>query len=158
MIKITYNQAIKQLAAYCSRAERCVQDVKTKMSRWELVPEEQEKLLQYLQKENFLDEARYCRAFVHDKSRYNAWGVYKITYKLKKKRISEALIREALQGLDTEANREQLQRILQQKSQAIKGKDAWEVRQKLIRFATGRGFALEEIDEAFIRLGCSNLP
>ncbi|MDR2683654.1 MAG: RecX family transcriptional regulator, partial [Dysgonamonadaceae bacterium] len=48
----------------------------------------------------------------------------------------------------TETNRQQLQQLLAAKRPTIKGKNAYEIRQKLMRFAAGKGFSLEEIEAA----------
>jgi regulatory protein len=148
MKPITYERALYQLAAYCSRAERCIHDLRLKMARWELSPVDQGKIIQALQKEKFLDESRYCRAFVNDKLKYNQWGIHKINYELKKKHIPDAIIKETLQDIDPQASREQLRQLLANKRKTVKGKNDFEIRQKLIRFAAGRGFSLEDIEAA----------
>ncbi|MDR1527214.1 MAG: RecX family transcriptional regulator [Dysgonamonadaceae bacterium] len=148
MNAVKYEQALQRLAAYCSRGERCVQDILRKMIRWELPEQEQKRVILYLQKENFLNEQRFCRAFVHDKSKYNHWGAYKIRYELQKKQIPEACIREALSGIDKETNQQQLQQLLTAKRKTVTGKNEYEINQKLMRFAVGKGFLLEEIQTA----------
>jgi regulatory protein len=146
MKKLNFEQALNRLANYCSQAERCSYDVRRKLDAWEIAKDEQDKIIRQLQQERFLDERRYCRAFVNDKSKYAHWGVYKIKYALKKKQIPDDLIREALQNLDPEENRERLRQLIEQKRKSVKGKNKFEIRQKLIRFAVGRGFPLEEIE------------
>ena len=148
MNPIKYEQALHRLAAYCSRGERCVQDIRQKMIGWGLPEEEHNKIIQHLQRENFLDEKRYCRAFVHDKSQYNRWGSYKIRYELKKKQIPETLIREAISEIDADVSREQLRQLLAAKRKTVKGANDYEIHQKLMRFAAGKGFSLEEIEAA----------
>ena len=148
MKPITYEQALHRMAAYCSRAERCVHDIRQKLIRWELPADQQNKIIQHLQREKFLDESRYCRAFVNDKSKYNQWGSYKIKYTLKKKNIPEELIKEALQTIDPKESRKQLHQLLQNKKKTIKGKNDFEIKQKLMRFAASRGFSLDEIEKA----------
>ena len=148
MKPITYEQALHRMAAYCSRAERCIHDIRQKLTRWELTLDQQNKIIQHLQKEKFLDEIRFCRAFVNDKSKYNQWGNYKIKYELKKKNIPEDLIKEALQAINPKESRKQLCQLLQNKKKNIKGKNDFEIKQKLIRFAASRGFSLEEIEKA----------
>jgi len=148
MKPITYEQALHQMAAYCSRAERCIHDIRRKLTRWELSTDQQNKIIQHLQKEKFLDESRFCRAFVNDKSKYNQWGSYKIKYELKKRQIPDDLIKEAQQAIDPEASLNQLRQLLQKKKKTAKGKNDFEIRQKLIRFAASRGFSLEEIEHA----------
>ncbi|GHT11913.1 hypothetical protein FACS189415_0070 [Bacteroidia bacterium] len=148
MKQINPEQALHRLAAYCSRAERCVSDVRRKMEAWEIPCEEQSRIIGRLTQEKFLDEGRYCRAFVNDKSKYNHWGAYKIKYELAKKQIPGHLIREALENIDSEENLEQLRLLLEQKRKSIKGKNEFEIRQKLMRFAASRGFSQGEIEKA----------
>jgi regulatory protein len=144
---INFEQALNRLANYCSRAERCVFDVRRKLDTWEITKADQGKIIRQLQDGKFLDERRYCNAFVNDKSKYAHWGVFKIKYALKKKQISDDLIREALQNLDPEENKEQLRQLIERKRKTVKGKNEWEIRQKLIRFAVGRGFSFEEAEK-----------
>ena len=151
MNPIKYEQALLRLAAFCSRGERCAYDIRRKMTCWGLSEEEQKKAIQYLQRENFLDERRYCRAFVHDKSQYNRWGAHKIRYELKKKQIPDSLIREAVSEIDKDACREQLRQLLTHKRKTMKGADEYEINQKLMRFAAGKGFSLDDIEAALDR-------
>ena len=148
MNPIKYEQALHRLAAYCSRGERCVQDIRRKMTGWGLPEEEQKKVVLHLQRENFLNEKRFCRAFVHDKSQYNRWGSYKIGYELKKKQIPDSLIKEALSEINTEVSCEQLRQLLAHKRKTVKGANEYEINQKLMRFAAGKGFSLNDIEAA----------
>ena len=148
MNPVKYEQALQRLAAYCSRGERCAYDVRRKMTDWELSEQEQKKIIQHLQRENFLNEKRYCQAFVHDKSQYNRWGAHKIRYELKKKQIPDSLIREAVSEIDTDVSREQLCQLLAHKRKTVKGANEYEINQKLMRFAAGKGFSIEDIEAA----------
>jgi regulatory protein len=150
MNQLSTEQALHRLAAYCSRAERCVSDIRRKMDAWEISAGEQDKIIRKLCQEKFLDESRYCRAFVNDKSKYSAWGIYKIKYELKKKQIPAYLIAEALENINSEENQEQLRLLLEQKRKTVKGKNEFEIRQKLMRFAAGRGFSIESIERALM--------
>ena len=145
-------KALHSLAAYCSRSERCVSDIKRKLSKWEISEHDQNNILKRLQDEKFLNEERFCKAFVNDKSKYNKWGVYKIRFELKKKEIPDSLIREALKNIAPEENEERLLQLLQAKQKSVNGKNEFEIRQKLIRFAAGRGFSLEEIEKTLGKL------
>ena len=147
MNNLSYEQALHRLATYCSRAERCISDVRRKMDDWEIPADQQNQIIRQLQKEKFLDEERYCKAFVNDKSRYNRWGIYKIRYELRKKQLPETLIREALKNLNPEENLERLRLLIEQKKKSVKGKNDFEIRQKLLRFAASRGFSQEEIEK-----------
>jgi regulatory protein len=142
---ISSEQALSHLAAYCSKAERCVFDVKQKLIRLEIPEKEQKAIIRKLQDEGFLNEFRFCRAFVNDKSKYNKWGYHKIKYELKKKQIAEELIEDTLSEIRPEENKERLIRLLQAKSKTVKGKTKYETEQKLMRFAAGRGFSQDDI-------------
>ena len=146
MNKLSYEHALYRLATYCSRSERCIQDVRQKMVAWEIPANQQIQIIQHLQKEKFLDEGRYCKAFVNDKAKYNRWGVEKIRFELRKKQIPDILIQEALKNLNPEESRERLRLLIEQKKKSVKGKNEWEIRQKLLRFAASRGFSMEEIE------------
>ncbi|MDR0507833.1 MAG: RecX family transcriptional regulator [Dysgonamonadaceae bacterium] len=152
MKQMTYEQALHRLAAYCSRAERCIYDIRLKMDLWEIPYNEQNRLIERLQKEKFLDEKRYCHAFVNDKIKYNHWGIYKIKYELNKKQIPESLIQEALEQIDGNENKELLIKLLRNKRRVVYGRNEFEIKQKLIRFAVGRGFSIEEIEKALERI------
>ena len=149
MNKISHEQALHRLAAYCSRAERCVFDVRQKMDEWEIPSGQQNQIIQKLQKEKFLDEERYCKAFVNDKTKYNHWGFFKIKFELKRKHIPEKMIQEALKSLDPEENRERLKALIEQKMKSVKAKNEWEIKQKLMRFATGKGFSQDDVEIIF---------
>ncbi|MDR3060972.1 MAG: RecX family transcriptional regulator, partial [Dysgonamonadaceae bacterium] len=139
-------QALHLLAAYCSKAERCIDDVKKKLSQWEIPEKDRDCILNRLQEENFLNEERFCRAYVNDKSKYNQWGTYKIQFELKKKQIPDSLIKEAIQVIVPDENKERLLQLLQTKQKSIKGKDEFEICRKLMRFAVSRGFRIEEVE------------
>jgi regulatory protein len=146
MNNLSYEQALNRIATYCSRAERCVFDVRRKLETWEIPINQQNEIIKKLQKEKFLDEERFCKAFVNDKTKYNRWGIYKIRFELKKRLIPEELIKEALKNIDTKENSELLRSLIEQKMKTVKGKNEWEIKQKLMRFVAGRGFALNDIE------------
>jgi regulatory protein len=146
MKQLTEQEAMYRCAAFCSTAERCVQDVDKKLERWEIPSPARKTILVKLQQEGFLDESRYCRAFVNDKFKFSKWGKNKIYYALKQKQISEENIQNALQQIDAEENRDTLMQLIRQKRKSVKGKDDYEIRMKLMRFALGRGFGVDEIN------------
>jgi len=143
--KLTPEQALHRLAALCSRGERCSYDLRRKMQTWELSDSEQKQILRRLQQEGFQDDRRYCRAYVRDKSQYSRWGTMKISYELRKKQLPDEMIQEALSAISTTTQRDQLKQLIAQKRKSVKGQTEYEINQKLIRFAAGRGYALDDI-------------
>ena len=142
---MTKEEVLYKLAAYCSSAERCVQDVEKKLQKADLSQEDNQQILHRLQQEKFVDDRRYAFAFVNDKIRFNQWGRIKIAYELKKKAISSAYIDEALASIDEDEYNSILKSLLKQKLKSIKAETDYERNAKLIRFAAGRGFAMQEI-------------
>jgi Uncharacterized protein conserved in bacteria len=148
MKTVSYEQALTRLAAYCSRSERCVQDVRKKLDQWEISLQEQSQIIQTLQKEKFLDENRYASAFVRDKARFNGWGIYRIRLELKKRELPAEIITNAIHQLDSEETINRLADLLKKKSDSVKAKTEWEAKQKLIRFALSRGFSMDDVEKA----------
>jgi len=135
-----YSEALAFAAAFCSTTEHCKSEVLDKTSKFELNPEEQSKLIQRLQQEDFLNEKRYIKAFVSDRFRFNRWGKVKIRYALKQKGISNELIDEGMDVILDEDYKEMLMTLLRQKRPSIKSKSSYELSGKMIRYAAGKGF------------------
>lgn len=136
----TYEQMLFKASAYCATAEHCEADVRTKLQTWACAPEHIDKIIDYLKQENFLNEQRYCNAFVRDKFRFNQWGKTKIAMMLRTKNIAEETIAEALEQIDDETYQQTVTTLLQTKLKGLKYRDEYDRKAKLIRFAQGRGF------------------
>lgn len=131
--------------AYCSAAERCPSEVEKKLLQWGGTSEIIETIMLHLFKERYLDTARYCCAFVRDKYRFNQWGRMKISQALRMKQLSSADIEAGMDEIDDEEYNSILANMLKQKARSIKSGTSYERNAKLIRFAIGRGFLMDEI-------------
>ena len=130
---------------YCSAAERCPSEVEKKMLQWGGTAEVVERIMAHLFKERYLDTLRFCRAFVRDKYRFNQWGRMKISQALRMKQLTPEEIESGMEEIDDEEYHSILSHLLKQKSRSIKGGTEYERNTKLIRFAAGRGFLMDEI-------------
>ena len=128
-------------------SEQCCEDMRKKMRQWELPEGAEEQILARLVGERFIDEQRFARAFVRDKFRYNGWGRVRIEYELKRRKIAQRHIEEALEELSTEDQLETLRELIRKKRPTVKGKNEYEICGKLIRFALGRGFSMDEAEK-----------
>ena len=137
---LTSSEALNKAAAYCTLCERCVSEVSAKLTAWDMPYGEQEKIIARLIEEKFIDEARYCRAFVNDKLRFNRWGRIKIIAALRDKRLPQEYINEAIDCIDDDNYTEILKEVIAIKRKEFKGKDDFQTRQKLIRHAASHGF------------------
>jgi regulatory protein len=136
----TEQEAYLQLAAMCAQAEHCEQEMRDKMKRWAIEPDAQDRVIARLIKERYIDNERYARAFVKDKIRYNKWGRRKVMQALWMKRIDNDILHQVLDEIDDKEYIDVLIPLLKQKRKAIKAKSDYELNQKLVRFALGRGF------------------
>lgn len=143
---------LHRMAAYCSTAERCIQDVERKIQTAGLPAQAGERIVSFLREENFIDEKRFARCFVNDKLRFNKWGRNKIAYELNQKKIPPDTCREALEAIDQAAYSATLLSILKEKKKTIHRKEEREVFNQLLRFAAGRGFENREIIRCLRRL------
>ena len=158
MKEITEPEMLHRAAAYCSAAERCIQDVQKKIDAAGLPPDASERIIARLLKERFIDESRYTRFFVNDKLRFNKWGRVKIGYELYKKNIpprSKKIARHRRGEY-----RSILLDLLKSKKKSTKGKDERDLFNKLLRFAAGRGFesriTLDCLSQLFKEIDCED--
>lgn len=141
----TEQEAYLTLAALCAQAEHCQWEMTEKMRRWELTEEAQARVMERLTKERYVDDERYARAFVKDKVRYNKWGRRKVEQALWQKRIDEDIRQRVLDEVDDEEYLSILRPLLKQKRKSTKASNDYELNQKLMRFALGRGFTFDII-------------
>ena len=142
---MTEQEAYLQLAALCAQAEHCQQEMRDKMRRWELDETVQNRIIDRLIKERYIDDERYARAFVKDKIRYNKWGRRKVQQALWQKHIDTDIQQRVLDEIDEKEYLDILRPLLKQKRKSIKAESDYELNQKLVRFALGRGFGFDII-------------
>jgi regulatory protein len=141
----TEQEAYLTLAALCAQAEHCQYEMLEKMRRWEVPETVQARVMAKLIKERYVDDERYAQAFVKDKIRYNKWGRRKVEQGLWQKRIDENIRKRVLDEVDDNEYLDVLRPLLKQKCKTIKAKNDYELNQKLMRFAMGRGFTFNLI-------------
>lgn len=145
---MTEKQLLIKLTALCARSEHCVSDIRCKMERWEIDSDMQQRVIDYLKAENYIDHERYARCFINDKIRYNHWGRYKVEQALYHKGIEKEVYAPLLNEVEDDSYEEILIPLLQNKNKTIKANSDYERRQKLIRFAMQRGFTYEQATKA----------
>ncbi|MDD2490853.1 MAG: regulatory protein RecX [Bacteroidales bacterium] len=135
------SSVIDRFRRACSLREMCSYDLIIKMDRLGLDLNEQSRILEILKEEKFLDEERYARAFVRDKSALDGWGSNKIKFALRNKRISNETISLAIGEIVSEDEERRLNKLLLIKAKSIKSEDS-KIKNlnKLVRFAISRGF------------------
>ena len=141
----TENDAYLTLAALCAQSEHCQYEMLEKMRRWEIPEDAQARVMAKLVKERYVDDERFAHAFVKDKIRYNKWGRRKVEQALWQKRIDEDIRKRVLDEVDDDEYLSVLRPLLKQKRKSTKASSDYELNQKLVRFALGRGFTFDII-------------
>ena len=110
---------LSKAEAYCARSEHCAADVRRKFIEWQTPADLFDEIEEILYTKGFLDDARFCHAYVHDKVAYSS------------------TISEALNEIDETTYMDNLRQLVQSRR-----KDSPE---KRLRFLLQRGFTYEEI-------------
>jgi regulatory protein len=142
-----YNQEMTRLMirAWCDKAERAHQDVKTKLFAWGVPQEERDELVAELIELNLLNEERFASAFAHDKSEFNQWGRLKIEHALRKKGVSDRNIRHALLLIPQEDQTDTINDIIRKRLPKLKGKPEFQKKGLLARYLISKGFENDQI-------------
>ena len=145
MNTITEDEALTRVSAYCATGEHCRAEVSEKLQKWGIAYEAIERIVKRLEAEKYIDDERFCRAFVNDKFRFAKWGKMKIGQGLYMKKIPADLSWRCLNGIDQDEYLAVLRDLIASKRKSVRGKDEYEQNGKLIRFALSRGFEMKDI-------------
>ncbi|HBG42267.1 MAG TPA: RecX family transcriptional regulator [Porphyromonadaceae bacterium] len=149
---ITEEKAWQRMARLCARKEYCIEDIRRKLRKLNLSDKDIESVLVKLQKRSYVDDGRFARGFIRDKLHLNKWGKRKIEMALKQKKISPEVIEAAFSELPDGADLESLQPLLEKKWRTVKAQSVYEKRSKVIRFALGRGFPMDDVLRCFDKM------
>jgi len=136
-----------RIRTWCDLQERAHSDVAKKLYSWGVYRDEIDQIISDLISDNYLNEERFARAFVTGKFRIKKWGWKKIEMELKRKQVSKYSIAIARQELDDEEYLDTLKELIEKKRNFVKANSDWELNQKLIRFALGKGYSYEDIQK-----------
>ncbi|MBR1889674.1 MAG: RecX family transcriptional regulator [Alloprevotella sp.] len=150
--EITSETLYLKAATLCAHREVCCDDVRQKLYAWGARRDWVDEIVDRLVDEGYIDEMRYARAFVHDKTLFNRWGRVKTRHALEMKNVDTDLIDEALATIDEEAYARMLTELLTEKLPSVSAKNEYERAQKLLRFAAGRGFESSVVFEVMKEL------
>lgn len=144
-----YKKALNLAASLCSKKEYCCDDIRKKLLAWEITPKDCNRILDFLQKNRFIDEARFASFYARDKFRFNRWGMKKINLMLRQKGIPSDIVRSALATLDASEYETTCLSLLKQKYRSLHDRDELQTKAKLFRFCLSRGFDYETIQRCY---------
>lgn len=137
-MELSNDAILKKVLHYCAYQDRCTQEVRNKLTTFDMPDSEKGKILKLLVDEGYLDDERYASTFVRSKIHLKKWGVNKIRMALKMKGISDEIISNALSEIDPEIYREELIKIL--KTKKINETDPYKRKSKLAQYAMQKGY------------------
>jgi regulatory protein len=138
--KYTFLEALEKLRKYCAYQERCHQEVRNKMYSWGFGAEDMDRACVQMMEENMLNEERYAKAIASGKFRAKGWGKKKITMALKQKGISPYLVKSSIGQIDEADYEKKLTTLLEKKAISLKAEHPQVKKQKLARYAIGKGY------------------
>ena len=143
-------KALDKMRRLCSRREYCVSDIRAKLMK-ELDGDVQkvETAINKLKDEKYVDDQRYATAYARDKASISGWGATKIRYMLSAKGVAKDVISEALNEVDEAKASSRLEKLLENKYKSLKDDPQWKI--KLLRFALGRGYSYDEVNDQIHR-------
>ena len=135
--ELSKREWLDKAEAYCAKAEHCAADVRRKLYEWGAPTEIFGFIEENLYANDFLNDARFCHAYVHDKVAFQSWGRLKIQAGLHALDLPESEIRKSLDEIEENTYFANLRSLI-----ASRRSDSPE---KLLRFLAQRGFTYEEI-------------
>ena len=141
--KYTFTDAVGKLRKYCAYQERCHKEVRDKMWGWGFGAEEMDRACVQLMEEGLLNEERYAKALAGGKFRTKGWGRRKILEMLKQKGISPYLVKTSMKEIADEDYEKKLSALIAKKANSLKGEQPIMRKQKLARYAIGKGYEPE---------------
>lgn len=142
------NELLQKAMMLCSKREYCSSDIAARIEQWgERDKSVTDRIIERLKAERFIDDSRYCRAFVLDHFRYQRWGRKKIMMSLKMKRLAGEAISVGLGAIEEEEYRRVLREIIENHRKSIKAKNRFDLKNKLLRHALAKGYESDLVFE-----------
>jgi regulatory protein len=140
--KYDIQEAKAAIMRYCAYQERSQSEVKDKLESMGLIPLVVDMIMVELIEGNFVNELRFAEEFARGKFRQKGWGKIKIREKLRQRKVSDQCISLALDSLDEDEYRQQMERLAEWKMLQLsdKEKNPFVRKQKVIGFLFSRGF------------------
>ena len=143
----TFLEIKQKMANYCVYQDRCHKEVEQKIWDFLLIPEAKDEILLFLMKENYLNEERFTRSYIHGKFYMKSWGRNKIRNHLKFKGVPEKLINSCFDEIDDQDYHKTLSKLYHDYISKIKGLQLYQKNSKTIKYLLSKGFEYEQITQ-----------
>ena len=106
-------------------------------------------IISSLNKDGYLSDLRYAAAFARDRASISGWGSAKIRYALAAKGLDRDTVSAALEQIDESRASSRLEKLLETKYRSLASssdkESVYRLRDRLIRFALGRGYSYDDV-------------
>ena len=138
---------LQKAASYCAYQERTQDEVRQRLKKWNVWGEESDEIIAELISQNYLSEERFAKTYAGGKFRMKNWGRMKIKQELHRRGLSEYSIEKGMNEIGDKAYQEGLKELLTKKKILLERTetDKFKLKQKLARFAMGKGYESELI-------------
>ena len=136
----TVEEALVKLQKYCAYQDRCHREVEQKLKQMHMIPEAIERVIVDLIQDNHLNEERFAKAYVRGKFSIKKWGKVRLTLELKKRQISQYVIKTALAEIDPEEYLQTFHKLAEKKALNMFESNPFKRKKKLADYLIYRGW------------------
>ncbi len=142
----------EKLLRWCTYRDRCIYEVRLKCKQLGLDTNQTAKMISRLMDENFLDELRFAKQYVHSKSVIKKWGRQKILLELKRKKIDTDIIENALSEIEDTSYQHTLYQLAEKKWNSLKEPHPGKKKLKLRAYLHQKGYTFHNIQQVMNQL------
>ena len=145
---LSKKNAFLKAANFCAYQERTQQEVREKLIfEFGQTLDEADEIIVDLIEQNFINEERFAKAFAGGKFRMKKWGRLKIENELKARGLTVYCIRQGLKEIPEADYQQSLYELMEKKYNTLLEETPPVRRQKMFRFALGRGYESDLIQK-----------
>ena len=136
-----YDKTLK----YISKKMRSQKQIKEYLNKTDLTDDEIERIIFRLKEKGFIDDIKYCRAFINDKVYLSKSGINKIRVELLDQDIPIEIIEKELNNVDDEFINERLEKLILNKIKNNHKYSNYYLKQKLLNEFINMGYSKDKI-------------
>ena len=140
-IKLSKDEKVilEKMRSYCMYQERCIKEVKKKLTRLQVIPKTKSKVINHLIDNDYLNEVRFTKSFIQGKLRIKKWGKIKLNYELRIRGVKKFIIDEEINKISKDDYNDYFNEFSNNKIKILKGsKD--QKKRSFINYFTYRGW------------------
>ncbi len=139
-------QAFLKICSWCAYQERSQNEAFAKLKSYQLDEDTINQIITKLIEENFLNEERFAMALVSGKFKIKQWGKIKIKQELRFHKISDYLIKKALNQINEQDYFNTFTNVTEKKVRLTKEKNPKLLYYKVMQYLISRGFESDYVN------------